>query len=68
MDDSRLNDIEFEIRKASSDYDYKTTEYLISTIVNKYKIGKIFGPYYHHQNAVLGFSSVDGIIIKNSHK
>lgn len=41
MDDSRLNDIEFEIRKASSDYDYNTTEYLISTIVNKYKIGKI---------------------------
>ena len=53
MDDSKLNDIEFEIRKASSDYDYNTTEYLISTIVNKYKIGKIFGPYYHHQNAVL---------------
>lgn len=52
MDDSRLNDIEFEIRKASIYYDYNTTEYSISTIVNKYKIGKIFGPYYHHQNAV----------------
>lgn len=54
MDDSRLNGIEYDIRKASIDYDYNTTEYSISTIVNKYKIGKIFGPYYHHQNAVLG--------------
>lgn len=25
MDDSRLNDIEFEIRKASVDYDYNTS-------------------------------------------
>lgn len=64
MDDSRLNDIEFEIRKASSDYDYNTTEYLISTIVNKYKIGKILSS----SECSLGFSSVDGIIIKNSHK
>ena len=55
MDDSRLNDIEFEIRKVSSDYDYNTTEYLIGTIVNKYKIGKIFRSYYHHQNAVWDF-------------
>ena len=52
MDDSKLNDIEFEIRKASVDYDYNTTEYSIGAIVNKYKIGKIFEPYYHHQNAV----------------
>lgn len=52
MDDSRLNDIEFEIRKASVDYDYNTTEYSIGTIVNKYKIGKIFWSYYYHQNAV----------------
>lgn len=51
MDDSRLNDIEFEIRKASVDYDYNTTEYSIGAIVNKYKIEKIFGPY-HHQNVV----------------
>ena len=51
MDDSKLNDIEFEINKASVDYDYNTTEYSISTIVNEYKIGQMFGPYYH-QNAV----------------
>lgn len=37
MDDSRLNDIEI----ARSYYEYTTTEYLISTIANKYKIGKI---------------------------
>lgn len=52
MVESRLNDIEFEIRKASVDYDYNATEYSISTIVNKYKIGQMFGPYYHHQNSV----------------
>lgn len=42
MDDSRLNDIEFEIRKASVDYDYFTKEQSIGSFVHVYKLGIIY--------------------------